>query len=206
MMIEATDPRRLWSALLLVSTRGPNVRLYVNPNVAQNKAELIKAARRSLPGALPHHRAVRTDSDAEAGKTISDIESSFEVLPATSPVARIAPRPINLGEAVRRLLGHNPDHAANTAQVLAMYHDSLTKAVVRFLAGIEPNRRNEHNTTIPFDLPSELTELEPQRWDEGNVYFLQQNLRYMQLRAWRNSLRSSPNVPSEQDNTFGKRT
>lgn len=224
MVIEATDPRRLWSALLLVATRGPNARLYVNPNVAQSKAELIKAARRSLPGALPHHRAVRTDSDAEAGKIISDIESRFEVLPAITPVAKTAPRPIDLGDAVRRLLAedrqarlgyeqlcqyvgpHNPDHAANTAQVLAMYHDSLTKTVIRFLAGIEPNRRNENNTTIPFDLPSELTELEPQRWDEGDVYYLRQNLRYMQLRAWRNSLRSSPNVPSEQDNTFGKRT
>lgn len=223
MVIEATDPRRLWSALLLVATRGPNARLYVNPNVAQSKTELIRATRRSIPGALPHHRAVRTDSDAEVGKTISDIESSLEVLPATTPVARVAPRPINLGEAVRRLLAddrqarlgyeqlcqyvgrHNPDHAANTAQVLAMYHDRLTQTVIRFLAGIGPEPKNENNL-IPFDLPPELNELEPQRWDEGDVYFLRQNLRYMQLRAWRNSLHSSPNTPSDRDNTVGRKT
>ncbi|MFK4726127.1 hypothetical protein ABIE89_007227 [Bradyrhizobium niftali] len=42
MVIEATDPRRLWSALLLVATRGRNAKLYVHPSVAQSKAELSR--------------------------------------------------------------------------------------------------------------------------------------------------------------------
>lgn len=51
--VEATDPRRLWSALLFVATRGAHARLHLDPKIARNKADLIVAARRSLPGALP---------------------------------------------------------------------------------------------------------------------------------------------------------
>ncbi|MBR0784803.1 MobA/MobL family protein [Bradyrhizobium iriomotense] len=216
----ATDPRRIWSALLLVATRGRQARLHVDPKVAQSKDELIKVARRSLPGALPHHREVRADPDAAAGKIIAAINDSFEDLPAATPVVKRAPRPTNVAEGIRRLLAddrasklgyeqlfdyvgrHNPEHATNTAQVLSMYGDELTRTIIRFLAGIEPDRTGNTEPNIPFDLPPELDELEPERWNEGDIYYLKQNLRYMSLRAWRRSLRPTSNAAPDLDGRF----
>ncbi|MCA1526505.1 MobA/MobL family protein [Bradyrhizobium yuanmingense] len=208
----ATDPRRIWSALLLVATRGRHARLHVDPKIAQSKDELIKVARQSLPGALPHTREVRADPDAEAGKIIAAINDSFDELPATTPVVRRAPRPTNVAEGIRQLLAndrdsrlgyeqlfdcvgrHNPEHATNTDQVLSMYGDELTRTIIRFLAGIEPDRTGNTEPHIPFDLPPELDELEPERWNEGDIYHLKQSLQYMSLRAWRRSLRPTSNA------------
>ena len=189
--VEVTDPRRVWSALLLVATRGQNARLYIDPSIAETPVKLVDVARRSLSGALPHQRAVRADPDAAIGKILSDISSELDFLPETTPVASNAPRPINAAESVRRLLvedrnaklgynllyqhvgRHNPDHAANAAHAISLFANDLTKAIIQFLADIEP-KRVAHDPDMTFDLPHEL---EPERWKEIDVYRLKMDLR-----------------------------
>jgi hypothetical protein len=56
--IEVSDPRWVWSALLLAASRIGCAQLFVEPTLAQNAAELIDAARRSIPGSL-HNQVVR---------------------------------------------------------------------------------------------------------------------------------------------------
>lgn len=198
--VRATDRRRLWSALLLVAMRGQNARLHIDPALAQNRAELIDIARQSLPGALPHQRAAREDPDAELGKIISDITSTFEVLPDITPVEIRPPRPIHATEGVRRLLAqdrdaregyrllykfvgpHNPDHVANTSCALDRYPNELTKTVIRFLAGTQ---RNDPPDPGPhFDHPPELDDLEPERWTYSQVYGLRTDLRCLTIPGW----------------------
>lgn len=193
----ATDPRRLWSALLLVAMRGQNARLHVDPKLARNKDELVEVAQLSLPGALPHHRALRRDPDTQAGKTLLEIRDSFEVLPDTTPVEIKPPRPINATEDVRRLFAndsiartgykllydyvgpHNADRIENTSRALGLYRNELTRTVIRFLAGVE--RKSLRDQNMSFDLPSELEEIEPQRWDYLDVYQLKTDLQCLTI-------------------------
>jgi hypothetical protein len=195
--VRATDPRRLWSALLLTAMLGQNARLHVDPKLARNKNELVEVARLSLPGALPHHRAVRRDPDAQAGKILLDIRNSFEFLPDTTPVEIKPPRPINATQDVRRLLAydsdardgykllynyvapHNPDHIENTTRALGLYRNELTRTVIRFLAGIERTSRRDPHAALDF--PRELDELEPERWNYLEVYWLRTDLRCLTI-------------------------
>jgi hypothetical protein len=175
--IEATDPRRLWSALLLIAMRGQNARLHIDPKLARNKAELVEVARLSLPGALPHHRAARRDSDAQAGNILSDIRNSIEILPDTTPVEIKPPRLIHAAENVRRLIAydpsaragyrlvyqyggaHNSDRIANTRRALALYHNELTRTVIRFLAGVE--RTSGYDPHAALDCPRDSMNSNP---------------------------------------------
>ncbi|WP_092188234.1 MobA/MobL family protein [Bradyrhizobium sp. cf659] len=195
--VEATAPRNLWSALLLVASRGQNARLHVIPALARSAAELVDVARSSLPGALPHERAMRKDPDAAINRIVSDMTNDLEVLPETTPVEIKPPRPIHATEDVRRLLAHdriarhgyrllydyvgphNVDRTENTTRALSLYCNELTRTVVRFLGGVE--RKLPLDPNMSFDLPSELEELEPERWDYLDVYQLRTDLRCLTI-------------------------
>ncbi|MBR0858269.1 MobA/MobL family protein [Bradyrhizobium liaoningense] len=222
--IEATDPRRVWSALLLVAARGQSARLHVDPKLARTKADLIDVARRSLPGALPHQRTVRGDPDAAVGMIMSTISDQFEVLPHTTPVETKPPRPINATPEVRRLVAYdsgardgykllydyvgpyNPDHIENATRALGLYRNELTRTVIRFLAGIERNcRRDPH---APLDLPRELEELEPERWTYLEVDWLRTDLRSLTIPGLNCPIKSSlakptRSLPSQRNATIG---
>ncbi|MBB4425413.1 hypothetical protein GGD66_003970 [Bradyrhizobium sp. CIR48] len=186
-VVEATDPRRLWSALLFVATRGSHARLHLDPRVAQNKAGLIDVARRSLPGALPQQRSECEDPDAGLSRIVLQITTQLETLPDTTPVEIKPPWPSHATEDVRRLLSndwaarnaykllyefvgpHNPDQAANAKYALSRFSNELTKTIIRFLAGIESD------STLS-DLPPELNELESERWTYLEFHQLRSDL------------------------------
>jgi hypothetical protein len=50
LVVDMTNPRRVWTSLLLTATRHKNAQMYIDPTVAGSPSELIEAARRSLPG------------------------------------------------------------------------------------------------------------------------------------------------------------
>ncbi|WP_177234640.1 hypothetical protein [Bradyrhizobium sp. cf659] len=166
------------------------------PELARNAAELVDVARSSLSGALPHQRATRKDPDAAISKIVSAITNSLEVLPDTTPVEPKPPRPIHATEDVRQLAHdriakdgytllydfvgpHNADRVENTTRALSLYRNELTRKVIRFLAGIE--RKQPRDPSMSFDLPSELKELEPERWNYLDVYQLKTDLRCLMI-------------------------
>jgi hypothetical protein len=152
-----------------------HARLHLDPKVAQNKADLIEVARRSLPGALPQQRSESEDPDAGLDKIMLEITSEFESLPDTTPVETKLPWPLHATEDVRRLLSndsaaknaykllydfvgpHNPDQAANANYALSQFSNELTKTIIRFLAGIESD-------SALSDLSPELNEMDSERW------------------------------------------
>jgi hypothetical protein len=196
--VELSDPRRASSALLLVAKCREHARLHVEPSVARTTGELIEAARRSLIGALPQHRTIRPDQEAEIRKILPNVSGAsdvdvFEMFPDWTPIQVELPRPI-AGEDVRHLtasnfharLGyrllhqhvgpHNPNHAANLAHALSLCSSELTETIARFLAGVEPTMDADHEFDATFDSPPELSELEPRRWDVFELQKLKEDL------------------------------
>lgn len=91
--IEVSDPRRVWSALLLTADRIGRAQLFVEPTLARNAAELVDAARRSIPGNL-HHRLVRRDVGTKGSRRSVEVDEFPEYA---------SPQP-NLVDAARRLI------------------------------------------------------------------------------------------------------
>jgi MobA/MobL family len=103
--IEVSDPRRVWSVLLLAANRIGRTQLFVEPTLARNAAELVDAARRSIPGSL-HHRVVRSDVGTKRSRR------SFEVaeFPEYTP-----PQP-NLVDATDANVGRKSFEVVNVAE------------------------------------------------------------------------------------------
>lgn len=91
--IEVSDPRRVWSALLLAADRVGRTQLFVEPTLARNTAELVDAARRSIPGSL-HLQVVQRDMGAKVSRR------TFEVI----EFPEYAPLQPSLVDATRRLV------------------------------------------------------------------------------------------------------
>jgi MobA/MobL family len=196
LIVELTDPRRAWPALLLAAQRGEYARLRVAPAAARDPVELIDAARRCLPAAFPHWRSVLGDPDAELSSIIPKVVTQLpdlELFPDQAAVHVDAPPRINATENVRNMLSsnvharlgyqllyrhvgyHNPNSAANLEHVLGLCSSELSRLVTRHLAGIELNEADDNDLAV-FDLPSELTELEPRNFDLFDVERLKLDL------------------------------
>jgi hypothetical protein len=105
LVVELTDRRRIWAALLLVARRHGDARLYVDPVLARSVEELTDIARRSLPGALPHHREIKADPSVEISRNSPLIEGEELFEPVAFPESVVAtppsPQPVHLNGAVR---------------------------------------------------------------------------------------------------------
>jgi hypothetical protein len=219
--VELTDHRRTWAALLLVAMRHEQAQLYVDPALARSTEELIDIARRSLPGALPHQRVMKSDPDAEISKFLPPIEAEDPFEPERFPEPRAAvpppPRPIHLEERVRgtiasnvhasegyRLLyhhvgPHNLNRGPNAARILGLCTSDLTVALIRFLAKLEPQRnRGEFDY---YDLPPELPEHDPARWTLIEIQNAKYDLQTMAIAGsnwgFRPPLRPAPGAKLE---------
>jgi hypothetical protein len=191
--VQVTDPRRVWSALLLAASRGRDARLYIDPAIANTTDASIEAARRSLPGALPSQQTMRADPDAAVGAML------LESLPETTPVTVKPPRPIMLAENVRRLLAedhnarygyellyefvgqHNPRHTTNVELALRSYGLPVTQAIIQFLAEVGTDDQRLSPSETSFDYPTELDEREPKYWTEFDIYRLKMDLQAMTI-------------------------
>lgn len=78
--IEVSDPRRVWSTLLLAANRIGRAQLFVQPSLAQNGTELIDVARRSIPGSL-HHQVVRRAAGANVSRRSFEVDKFPEYAP-----------------------------------------------------------------------------------------------------------------------------
>ncbi len=192
LVIELTDPRRVWAGLLLAANRIGNAQIYIDPEIARTPADLVDAARRSLPAALPSHRVVRPDNDAAISKMLDDF--AFPEPVAAQPEQ--TPPPVGFAEDVRhrltknaqtrlayRLLHehvamHNPNHEQNVQRLLRLCSSELTKSVILFLA-----EKNEVPEFDEFDLPFELVELGPRRWTPLEMHRFEWDLNQMTVRA-----------------------
>jgi len=208
LVIELADPRRVWAGLLLASTRigSAQVQVYVDPALAQTPAQLVEAARCSLPGALPSHWVAKPDADAVISQMLSDLESFPEFKVAEQEPA---PPPLGFTEDVRhrvsknastrlacRLLHKhltklNPDHDANLKRMLDLCSSELTKSVILSMA-----ERDEIADFDDADFPLELAELEPRHWLGWELYKFELDLNLMTVRAagWGLSPPVSPNA------------
>jgi len=196
LIVELTDPRRVWPALLLAARRSDNARLRIAPGVARDPVELIDAARQCLPAAFPHWRRVLGDPDAELSRIIPKGVSrppDLKFFPDQAAVHADAPPSINAAEDVRNLLSsnvhaklgyrllyhhvgpHNPNSATNIEHVLGLCSSELSRIVTRHLAGIELHEADDNDLAV-FDLPPELTELEPRNFDLFDVERLKLDL------------------------------
>ena len=70
LIVELTDPRRTWAALLLAARHGEFARVQIAPTIARTRDELIDTARRNLPAAFPHRRQIFGGPDAELDKMV----------------------------------------------------------------------------------------------------------------------------------------
>jgi hypothetical protein len=191
MAIELTDPRRVWSALLLAATRV--AQLYIDPAIARTPTELVFAARRSLPSAPPSHRVPQPDSDARMRKIFDD----FDPFPRDVAIQpELTPPPVGFAEEVRqrvmrngqttrayRLLHEhvatdNPDCARNVQRLLGLCSCELTKSIILSLA-----KQDDAPDFDEFDLPLELVELEPRHWSPWELYKFELDLKLMTIRA-----------------------
>lgn len=185
LVVELTDPRRTWGALLLAARHGQHARVQIAPAIARTPDELIDAARRFLPAAFPHRRPILADSDAKLSKMapMAAIKlPDLDFLPDQAGARVAAPPSINAPENVRKLLSsnvharlgyqllhnhvgrHNPNSAANVEHVLGLCSSELSSIVTRHVAGIDRRETAEDDLTV-FDLPPELTEMEPRNFD-----------------------------------------
>ena len=190
--IEIAAFTNVWAALLLGASRIGRTRIFVDPAVARNAEELADAARRSIPGYLPHLRAIRPDADAKLNKLFWE---AFPEFAPRSPV--VVPRLIGLAEELRkRLAGHsgrmrtyellceyvapqNPDHRQNLMLALDCSHGALTRALIRRAAERTPSAsRGEFDA---LDLPAALSELSPDLWSDVELAFLDRDLDRMAL-------------------------
>lgn len=193
MVIELTDPRRVWSALLLTANRADCAQVYIDPTIARTPAELVVAARRSLPSAPPSHRVLRPDNAA----TIRKILDEFDPFPGEVAIQpELTPPPIGFTEEVRqrvtrnrqtrlayRLLHEhvatdNPDSGTNVLRLLALCSSELTKSIIRYLA-----EQDEVPDFDEFDLPLELVELESCHWTPWELYKFALDLDLITIRA-----------------------
>ncbi|OSJ07803.1 MobA/MobL family protein [Bradyrhizobium canariense] len=190
LVVELAKDRHIWSSLLLVA-RHAHAELYVDPALATSAQELAEIAGRSLPGALPHEREMKPDSNAEIGKILLALQSKdpveTELFPEAPVAAPAPPQPIHMEERIRGMIAsnsegyrllhnhvghHNPARQANAAHILGLSNSNLLKALVRFLADHELERPRDELDDL--DLPVELSELDPMRWTYGDI----ENARY----------------------------
>jgi hypothetical protein len=192
LVIELTDPRRVWSALLLAANRIGNAQIYVDPAIARNVADLADAARRSLPADLPSHWLIRPDDDA----LISSILGDLRIPEPTAAQPEQAPPPIGFAENIRhavtkdaktrlayRLLHEhvsrdNPSHEHNVQRLLGLCSSELTRAIILFLAEKDADREFDET-----DFPFEMIELEPRHWTLEEKSNFEMDLNQMTIRA-----------------------
>ena len=195
LVIELTDPRRLWAGLLLASSRIGSAQIYVDPSLARTPADLVEAARRSLPAARPSHWASQPDADALISKMLIDLDP-FPEFEVGEP--KLPPPPLRFAEDVRhrgsknagtrlayRLLHEHltkphPDPELNLKRLLGLCGSELTKSVILFLA-----QRDEIPDFGDADFPLELAELEPRHWSGWELYKFELDLNLMTVRAAR---------------------
>lgn len=174
--IEATDPRRVWAALLLAARHGDDAKIFVDPRIARNQLDLVKAARRSLFAALPHQRTQRRDANAYISKRLDEV---WEELPKDGSHNFSAP--VTISQEVRKRLADSAParHGLNLLQDLCSsrnpYSEAfreralnvltpVTKAFVLHYAGEEVDvltAQHKHAQTDPdadLDLPPDLDE------------------------------------------------
>ena len=116
LVVELTDPRRLWGALLLATRRGEFARVQMAPTLARTTLELIDAARRYLPAAFPHRRHIFGDPDAELDRMIPKAASKLpdlDFLIDQATVRVTTPPSINAAENARHIFG-DPDVELST--------------------------------------------------------------------------------------------
>jgi hypothetical protein len=185
--IEITSFSNVWAALVLGASRLGRARIFVDPTVARNAEELAAAARRSIPGCLPHTRLIQRDADAKLNKIFWEVFPEFTPRP---PI--VVPRLIGLAEELRkRLAGHsgrmrtyellceyvapqNPNHRQNLMLALDCSQGALTRALIRLAAERTPSAsRGEFDA---LDLPAALSELSPDLWSDVELAFFQQDL------------------------------
>jgi hypothetical protein len=185
--IEIAAFRNVWAALVLGASRIGHARVFVEPTVARNASELADAARRSIPGYLPHLRVIRPDDDAKLNQVFWETFPEF-----TPPPAVIAPRLIGLAEELRKRLAgdsrrmrtyvllceyvapQNPDQLQNLVLALDYSQGALTKALIRLASeGAVPAPRNEFGA---LDFPAALGELEPELWSDVELAFFERDL------------------------------
>ncbi len=197
--IQLTDAHRAWSALLLAATLSARAQLFVDPKIAQTSKDFVRVVQRSLPGILPHKLIPLRDRNAEDATLLSSIKQDrqeLELIPEPSPPKKSAPRPLNISERVRHLLQSNynirlgyqmlyrhigPDNAdrlANTARILDLCYNDLTRAIVQFLGEIElgSTQKTKDELDDTFDLPPEIATHAPREWREIEIYNLRVDL------------------------------
>ncbi len=197
--IQLTDSSRAWSTLMLAASRIGHAKLHVDPTIARTAAQLIGVTRRSLPSALPSHRQIRPDDQADLSAILKKLDIEF--IPEPAPARpRQPPQPFGFAEEVRHRLTknahtrlayallhqhvgkHNPDHQRNAERVLVLCSSELTKNLVRFLAEIEPPPVDEPELG-EFDLPFQISELEPKHYTPLELYRFEWDLNQMTVRA-----------------------
>ena len=111
LIVELTDPRRTWAALLLAAQRGEFARVQIAPTIARTRDELINTARRNLPAAFPHRRQIFDGPDAELDKIVPKAASKLpdlDFLPEQATILVTTPPSVNVAENVRHTFG-DPD-------------------------------------------------------------------------------------------------
>lgn len=217
--IQLTDARRAWSTSLLAATHGANAQLFVDPKIAQTSKEFVRVVQRSLPGILPHKRIPLRDRDAEDATLLSSIKQDrqeLELIPEPLPPKKQAPPPLNISERVRHLLQSNynirlgyqilyrhigPDNAdrlANTARILDLCYNDLTRAIVEFLGDIElgSTQKTKDELDDTFDLPPEIATHAPREWSEIEIYNLRVDLGSMSFSQSEWQLESASRIQS----------
>jgi hypothetical protein len=197
LIVELTDPRRTWAALLLAARHGEFARVQIAPTIARTRDELIDTVRRNLPAAFPHRRQIFGGPDARLDKIVPKAASKLpdlDFLPDQATVRVTTPPSINAAENVRSLLSsnlharlgyqllfnhvgrHNPSSASNAEHVLRLCGSELSSIVTRHLAGIEHCEAAADDDLTVFDLPPELIEMEHRHFDLIDVERLKYDL------------------------------
>ncbi|MGM4958776.1 MobA/MobL family protein [Bradyrhizobium barranii] len=208
--IEATDPRRVWAALLLAARYNDGVKIFVDPQIARNQLELVEAARRSLFAALPHQRTQCRDANADASM-LGD-QFFWEELPKNGKDS--TPAPIIASQEVRNRLAYsasarsglkllqdlcssrNPSCGSFRERALDAF-SPITKAFVRHYAGEEVDgftARHKHAQSDPdadLDLPPDLDE--PTNWTIWEVQLFIWDLSSLELEVRLGRFRDLPN-------------
>lgn len=204
--IEATDPRRVWSTLLLAARHRYDAKIFVDPQIARNQLELVEAARRSLFAALPHQRIRCRDANAEASMLMDQV--AWPTLPEEA--RHETPRSANVSAEVRNRLAatpsarsglklleelsssKNPNCAAFRETALEVLTE-ITKSYVRHYAGEEfdgltaQHKHAQSDPNADLDLPPDLDE--PLSWSIREVdqfitdlSFLESDVKYGRFR------------------------
>jgi hypothetical protein len=111
LIVELTDPRRTWAALLLAAQRGEFARVQIAPTIARTRDELIDTARRNLPAAFPHRRQIFGGPDAELDKMVPKAARKLpdlDFLPEQATIRVATPPSVNPAENVQNFFG-DPD-------------------------------------------------------------------------------------------------